>query len=83
MATKEETKPAYDVERLAKDLGIQPASVRVALRKHEIEKPAKSYVWETAKAYDEVLKKLKAASKDDAKPEKAEKAEKKVATKKK
>lgn len=80
MATKEEVKPAYDVARLAKDLGIQEASVRVALRKHEIEKPGKSYVWESAKAYDEVLKKLKAASKDEGKPEKSEK---KAAPKKK
>lgn len=79
---KEETKPAYDVERLAKDLGIQPASVRVALRKNDIEKPSKSYVWESAKAYDEVLKKLKTASSGD-KAEKTEKSDKRTAPKKK
>jgi len=76
---KEEAKSSYDVARLAKDLGIQPASVRVALRKHEIEKPGKAYVWESKSAYDEVLKKLKAASNDD----KPEKSEKKAAAKKK
>jgi hypothetical protein len=64
MAEKETKKESrtYDVENLAKDLGIQPASVRVALRKADIERPGRAYEWSSRKEYDAVLAKLKEAS---------------------
>lgn len=38
------------------------ASVRVALRKHNIPKKGKSYGWDDRASYDKVLSKLKQAS---------------------
>lgn len=43
------------MENLSKDLGIQPASVRVALRKAGIKTP---YQWEDRAKYDSVKDKL-------------------------
>lgn len=48
----------YTVENLAADLGIQPQSVRIALRKHEVPKAGKQYGWNSQKDYQAVLKKL-------------------------
>lgn len=55
----------YTVDNLAEDLDIQPQSVRIALRKHGVEKSGKQYGWNNQKDYQAVLKKLKG---DDDKP---------------
>lgn len=57
----------YGVEDLAETMGLKPASVRVQLRNHSIEKAGKSYGWNSKKDLDEVIAQLKAD-----KPEKAE-----------
>ena len=67
----------YGVNDLAKILGhSDPASTRVALRKHGIEKAGKSYGWNSKDDLEAVAKKIKAgAEKDEPKADK--KAEKK------
>lgn len=45
---------------LAEALGIEPASVRVKLRKLGVEKSGRSYGWNTKKELDEVVKQCKA-----------------------
>lgn len=60
----------YDVNTLSKDLGIEPASVRVALRKAEVAKAGKSYGWDDRDDYEEVLAELKKASKGSSKDDK-------------
>lgn len=62
---KEEYK--YDVNALAKALDIEPASARVALRKHNVSKAGKSYGWNTDKDFQAVVKQLKATGKDSEK----------------
>jgi hypothetical protein len=52
----------YDVNTLAEDLEIEPASVRVKLRNAGIEKAGRSYGWDSKRDYDSVLKKLKNSS---------------------
>lgn len=47
----------YGVANLGKDLGIKPASVRVALRKAKVKSP---YEWDSQTAYETVKKKLEA-----------------------
>lgn len=65
----------YGVDDLAKALDIQPASARVALRNHGIEKAGKSYGWNSQKEMDEVVKKLQSnKSNDTKKPKKKAKA---------
>lgn len=49
----------YDVATLAKELGIQEASVRVALRNRGIPKAGKSYGWNKEADYKDVVKKLR------------------------
>jgi len=69
----------YGVEKLAKDLGIQAASVRVALRKAKVKKAKDgSYGWDSQKDYEAVKSKL---SKKSA-PAPKKKAKKKSAAKK-
>lgn len=59
----------YTVDTLAKDLGLQPASVRVALRKHDIDKADGGvYGWNSQKDYDEVKKAISAPAKAADKP---------------
>lgn len=55
----------YNVETLADDLGLQPASVRVALRKHAIDKTDGVYGWNTQADYKAVLAKLKGDAKKE------------------
>ena len=62
----------YDVNTLADDLGILPASVRVALRKNKVAKAGKSYGWDTRADYDEILELLQSDS-DTEKPAKGKK----------
>jgi len=91
-ATKSEPKAAaaesfkYGVADLQKLLGHgDPASTRVALRKHNIAKAGKSYGWNSKDELESVAKKIKAGAepKTEAAPKaKEDKAEKK-ATKKK
>jgi len=60
----------YGVADLQKALGhSDPASTRVALRKHGIEKAGKSYGWNTRDELDSVVKKIKAEK--DAAPAKS------------
>jgi hypothetical protein len=66
----------FGVSDLASALDIEPASVRVQLRNHKIEKAGKSYGWNTQKDLDEVVKTLK-AGKSGGKKEKGDKKEKK------
>ena len=49
----------FGVTDLAKELDIEPASVRVQLRNRKVEKAGKSYGWNTQKEFDEVVKLLK------------------------
>lgn len=49
----------YGVDALAKELGIKAASVRVQLRKHQVEKAEGGvYGWNSEKDFKEVVKKL-------------------------
>lgn len=72
----------FGVDRLAKDLGINAASVRVGLRKHKVKKNEdNTYGWESRTGYDKVLalwdkedKKPAAKSKTVAKKKTAKKA---------
>lgn len=45
-------KPKYGVPYLAEQLGIEPASVRVALRKSDLEKSGRMWGWDTKKDAD-------------------------------
>lgn len=63
--------PKYNVNNLSTDLGIEPASVRILLRKTGVAKNENGvYGWDTKAAYDAALKELKAARSTD-KPAKA------------
>lgn len=66
----EQVEYKYTVENLAKDLGIQPQSVRIALRKHEVAKAGKQYGWNSDKEYQSVLKKLQSSTDGGGKPTK-------------
>lgn len=57
----------YGVEDLAKSLGIQAASARVALRKAGVEKSGSSYGWNNDKDFKSVVSKLQSASKPEPK----------------
>lgn len=82
---KKESAPEFKfgVADVASALEIEPASVRVQLRNHKIEKAGKSYGWNTQKELDEVVKTLKAGKngnggkKDKGKKEKKGKKDKK------
>lgn len=56
----------YGVQDLADMLEIKPASVRVALRNHEIEKAGKSYGWNTQKELKEVADTIRSNRKEAA-----------------
>lgn len=80
----------FGVPELADALGIEPASVRVALRNKGVEKNGNVYGWKTRKDFDAVVKQLqkkvepKAAKVDDKKSDKkadAKKAPAKTASK--
>lgn len=66
----------YGVEDVAESLGIKPASARVQLRNHGIEKSGKSYGWNSKSEVEDVVKTINAGSE---KKEKAEKTDKKPA----
>lgn len=53
---------------LADALGIVEASVRVALRNHDIAKNGRSYGWNSKKEFDEVVAKLRKEPKTSDKP---------------
>lgn len=56
-------KPNYGVPELAEALGLEPASVRVKLRKSTFEKKGRAWGWNTKKDFDEVVKAMKAEAK--------------------
>ena len=62
---KEAKEPAkkYGVADLAEAMGIEPASVRVQLRKSEIEKSGKSYGWDTKDELKSVISQLRPKAK--------------------
>lgn len=62
MATEDKASFKYGVEDLAKELDIQPASARVALRKAGVEKNGTAYGWNSEKDFKAVIAKLKTAS---------------------
>ncbi len=82
-ATKAETKEyKYGVADLQKMLGHgDPASTRVALRKHSIEKAGKSYGWDSKDELEAVVKKIKAGA-EKAEPKAKAEPEKKTSKKK-
>ena len=54
----------YGVDHLAKELGVKPASVRVALRKHAVEKAEGGvYGWNSEKVVKAVIAKIQPAKK--------------------
>jgi hypothetical protein len=70
----------YGVDYLAKKLGIEAASVRVALRNKGVKKNDEGvYDWGSAKAADEVAAKLRAPKKTEAKKPAKKAAAKKAA----
>lgn len=73
----------YDVTALADTLGIEPASVRVALRKHKVDKAEGNvYGWNNKTDFEAVVAKLKSDKKADSTkkaPEPAKKPAKKAA----
>jgi hypothetical protein len=66
----------FGVEDLAEAMGVKPASVRVQLRNHSIQKAGKSYGWNTKKELEEVMASIKSEKPAKAdKPKKGEDAE--------
>lgn len=64
----------YGVDNLVKDLGIQAASVRVALRKAKVKKAKDgSYGWDSQTDYNKVKEKLSGKSKTKKAKKKAKK----------
>lgn len=55
--------PKFGVPELATALGIEPASVRVALRKSSLKRAGRSWGWDTQKEFDAAVKELKRAEK--------------------
>src|ERR1700747_2956654 len=51
----------YDVTTLARDMELEPASVRVKLRNAGIEKAGKKYGWNNKKEYEQVMRELEDA----------------------
>lgn len=81
-ATKAEETMPFGVTELAEALGIKEASARVRLRDAGVEKAGKSYGWPSQKAFDAVVKQLKAGSApaaNDDKPAAAKTSKKKAA----
>lgn len=82
-----ETKPAadepkYTVDSLVEASGLQPASVRVALRELGVEKKfGNKYGWDKKTEFDEVVKALKERSAKRVAPAKKEEAPAKPAAK--
>lgn len=75
MAEKSEMK--FGVADLAKEMGVQDTTARIALRKHKIEKAGKAYGWNSKTELQAVAKKLKG----DAAPAKKPAAKKPAAKK--
>lgn len=61
----------YGVPELAEAMGIQEASVRVALRNKNIAKAGRAYGWNTKAELDDVVTKLRAEAPAKAKADKA------------
>lgn len=57
--------PKYGINELAKELNVEPASARVKLRKHGIEKVGGRYGWNTKAELDALVKKLKTEPEED------------------
>jgi len=53
----------YGVAELAAALGIQPSSVRLALRKSSLKRTGRSWGWDTQKEFDAAVKELKQTEK--------------------
>jgi hypothetical protein len=61
--TPAKDEPKYGVNDLVEATGLQPASVRVALRELGVEKEfGNKYSWNTKKDFDEVVKAMKERS---------------------
>lgn len=58
-------KPKYGVPYLAEQLGIEPASVRVALRKSDLEKSGRMWGWDTKKDADVAVAALRSRTDSD------------------
>lgn len=54
----------YNVDNLAEQLGIEPSSARVALRKAKIKKAGRAYGWNNKSDFEDVVKKLKSEKKE-------------------
>lgn len=77
MAKKQKADHKFGVAQLAKALGIELPSVRVALRKKGIKKTKEGvYGWDSQKDFDAVVSKLKADTKKSAPPKKKAPAKK-------
>lgn len=72
----------YGVSDLAEKLDLKEASVRVKLRKNNVDKAGKSYGWNSKSDFDEVVATLR-ADKSDEKPAKEKKGDGKKDKKKK
>lgn len=74
----------YGVNELADELGVEPASARVTLRKLGVEKEGSVYGWKTDRDFDAAVKQCKAGSgrKKAAEDEPVKKSAKKGADKK-
>lgn len=64
---KKEKVPAkkYGIAELSEALSIAPASVRVKLRQHNIEKVGGRYGWDTKAEMDDVIDTIKSKKGDD------------------
>lgn len=87
-ASSSEAKPGYTATDMAAELGIEPPTLRAALRAINAQKPGKSWAWDTAKSaaglkkeIQEYLKGQKTAGRPPGKKEEVTK--KKTVTKKK
>jgi hypothetical protein len=72
----------YGIDDLAKLLGIQSASARVACRKNKIEKAGKAYGWNSRSALEADAAKIQANTKEKPKVAKEEKPAAKTSAKK-
>lgn len=81
--TKAADEPKFTVDDLVEATGLQPASVRVALRELGVEKEfGNKYGWGTKKDFDEIVKAMKERSSKRVAQPKEEEAPKKAPAKK-
>ncbi len=73
----------YGVSDLAEKLDLKEASVRVKLRKNNVDKAGKSYGWNSKSDFDEVVATLKADKSEEKADKKADKKDGKKDKKKK